>query len=402
MKILLLVDCYLPSTKSSAKLIHDLALEIRDQGHQPIVVAPDDSLESDSSIRDEDGVTIVRVRTGRIKGASLPVRAIHETRLSSVIWKRARSFFESHPCDLVAYYSPSIFFGALVRRLKRLWGCSTYLILRDIFPQWALDAGVLRPGPVYWFFRRKELLQYDAADVIGVQSPANLKYFEAGKGGGPRELEVLFNWTVPFAPRSTGAERSRLGLEGKTVFFYGGNIGVAQDMDNLLRLAARLGDEPSVHFLFVGDGSEVERLKCATVEQQLDNVTFHAGVDQERYLAMVAEFDVGLLSLDRKLATQNFPGKMLSYMQASLPILASVNPGNDLRQVVESAEAGLVTWNGEDDRLAANARRLARDPELRRSMGLEARRLLEQTFLVSRAAKQLLSHARPGPDQLTR
>lgn len=395
MKILLLVDCYLPSTKSSAKLIHDLALEIRDQGHEPIVVAPDESLEDDSSVREEDGVTIVRVRTGRIKGASLPVRAIHEARLSSVIWKRARSFFESHPCDLVAYYSPSIFFGALAQRLKKLWGCPTYLILRDIFPQWALDAGVLGRGPAYWFFRRKELLQYDAADVIGVQSPANLEYFEAGKGGGPHTLEVLFNWTVPLAPVSTGSERRRLGLEGKTVFFYGGNIGVAQDMDNLLRLAGRLDDEPSAHFLFVGDGSEVERLIRVTAQQRLDNVTFHAGVDQERYLAMVAEFDVGLLSLDRKLATQNFPGKMLSYMQASLPILASVNPGNDLRQVVESADAGLVSWNGEDDELARNARRLATDGELRRRIGRGARQLLEQTFLVSRAAEQLLSHARP-------
>jgi glycosyltransferase involved in cell wall biosynthesis len=396
-RILLLVDCYLPSTKSSAKLIHDLAQEIRIQGHAPIVVAPDDSLAGDVSVREDGGVTIVRVRTGRIKGASLPVRAIHEARLSSVIWKRARSFFESHPCDLVAYYSPSIFFGALVLRLKRLWDCPAYLILRDIFPQWALDAGVLRRGPAYWFFRRKELLQYDAADVIGVQSPGNLEYFKSGKGGGPRTLEVLFNWTVPMAPHATGAERSRLGLEGKTVFFYGGNIGVAQDMDNLLRLAERLGDEPGAHFLFVGDGSEVERLRRVTNERRLDNVTFHPGVDQERYLTMVAEFDVGLLSLDRKLATQNFPGKMLSYMQASLPILASVNPGNDLRQVVEGAGAGLVTWNGEDDQLAANARRLARDADLRRRMGLEARRLLEQTFLVSRAAEQLLAHARRRP-----
>jgi len=390
-RVLLLVDCYLPSTKSSAKLVHDLALEIQRQGHQAIVVAPDDALDRPCDVRQEAGVTVVRVRAGRIKGALLPLRAFNEARLSAVLWRRARRFFEAQRCDLVAYYSPTIFFGALVLRLKRLWGCRSYLILRDIFPQWAVDAGVLRRGPAYWFFRRKELAQYRAADVIGVQSPANLAYFERGMGGKPRRLEVLFNWAVPESPRPTGRERERLGLQGRTVFFYGGNIGLAQDMDNLLRLAAGMRDEPSTHFLFVGQGTEVERVRRAAAERGLGNVTLHPGVDQQRYLAMVADFDVGLLSLDRRLLTQNFPGKMLSYMQASLPMLASVNPGNDLRQVVEEARAGFVSWNGDDATLLENARRLARDGALRAEMGRNARRLLERSFLVSRAAEQILA-----------
>jgi len=194
MRILILVDCYLPSTKSSAKLVHDLAVEWVRQGHEPVVAAPDDALSTPSEISSEEGVTVLRVRTGRIKGASKVRRAINEWRLPSVLWKAGKSFFRSHPCDLVVYYSPTIFFAPLVRRLKRMWRCSAVLVLRDIFPQWAVDAGVLRRGSLPWrFFRRVEFQQYAEADVICVQSPANLAYFEQQGLAGRYRLDVLYN-----------------------------------------------------------------------------------------------------------------------------------------------------------------------------------------------------------------
>lgn len=391
MRILLLVDCVLPSTRSSAKLVHDLAVELHRQGHDPVVAAPDDALETDCDVREAGGVTTLRIRTGRIKGAGLVTRGWNEARLSAVMWKRGGAFFRSNPCDLVAWYSPSIFFGPLVRRLKRLWGCPGYLILRDIFPRWAVDAGVLRKGPVYLYFRSKEKLQYRTADVIGVQSPANLKYFEEPGAVRPPRLEVLYNWTDPAVP-----DPAPLGLDGKVVFFYGGNLGVAQDVDNLVRLAGRLADEPSAHLLLVGEGSEAVRLRGLIAEKGLRNIEVRDAVDQERYLSMVAAADVGLISLDRHLRTQNLPGKMLSYMQCSIPILASVNPGNDLREIVEKADAGLVSWNGEDDAFAANARLLAGDAERRRTMGRNARALLEETFTVERAARQILAASVPA------
>jgi glycosyltransferase involved in cell wall biosynthesis len=107
---------------------------------------------------------------------------------------------------------------------------------------------------------------------------------------------------------------------------------------------------------------------------------------------MLSEFDVGLISLDRNLKTQNFPGKMLGYMYHSMPILASINPGNDLKEILEGRQAGLVCINGEDDLLAAHAHRLVRDEGYRRLLGKNARALLESTFSVSKAAGQILSH----------
>jgi glycosyltransferase involved in cell wall biosynthesis len=397
MRIQIIVDCYLPSTKSSAKLIHDLSVEFGRLGHEVCVVAPDDSLSTDCCVERRENASVLRVKSGKTKGAGRIRRAISEARLSATLWKRGQAYFEAHPCDLVIFYSPSIFFGELVSRLKRRWQCPAYLILRDIFPQWAVDAGVLKKGPAYWYFRRKELAQYAAADVIGVQSPANLHYFRDHALDGKHRLELLYNWTTleeGDVPKTDF--RERLGLADKVIFFYGGNIGVAQDMDNILRLAESLRGEGNLFFLLVGDGSEVPRLQAQIAARKLTNVLLHPPVDQRQYLGILAEIDVGLISLDRRLATHNFPGKMLGYLYHGRPILASVNPGNDLKGLVEQHQAGLIYLNPDDRQLRAGALELARSPHLREQLGRNGRRLLESKFSVTTAAEQILSHF-PAP-----
>jgi len=391
MRILLLVDCYLPSTKSSARLIHDLAIEFQRQGHEVRLVAPDESLDTTAEVSHCDGIDVLRVRSPRIKGALRPIRALHEARLSSLLWRGGKQFFLEHPCDRIVFYSPTIFFGPLVRRLKKLWGASSYLILRDIFPQWAVDAGILRRGGLPWrYFRHMERLQYDVADRIGVQSPANLAYFEQQGWSGQYALEVLWHWS-PSKRKNLPAThlRETLGLTGKTVFFYGGNIGVAQDMDNVIRLAAALRDRSEAHFLLLGDGSEVARLEQDVKRRGLTGVSFHPPLDQAAYLAALSEFDVGLITLDAGLMTQNFPGKMLGYMYFSMPTLASINPGNDLKHVIEEHEVGLVSLNGDDEAFRTHALTLLDQPELRRRLGANGRRLLETDYSTGRAVRQI-------------
>ncbi len=393
MRILIIVDCYYPSTKSGAKLIHDLGVELYRQGHQITILTPSERNIFDLELTTEDGLQIARIKNGQLKGVSKCRRALREIRLSRTLWKKGEDFFRANPHDLIIFYSPSIFFGDLVRRLKMLWDCRAYLILRDIFPQWAVDAGLMRKGPTYHFFRWKEIRQYQAADIIGVQSPANLDYFTAMSLRRQFNLEVLYNWTVPDeAPKPSLTYRQQLGLHDKVVFFYGGNIGVAQDMDNILRLAERMQCEPRAHFLLVGEGSEVERLQELILTNGLTNIQILPAVGQEEYLAMLSEFDVGLISLDRRLKTQNFPGKLLGYMSCAKPVLCSVNPGNDLKTMIEWHQAGLCSINGDDDAFLSHALLLARDELLRRRLGRNSRLLLDRNFSVSNIATQIIGH----------
>jgi glycosyltransferase involved in cell wall biosynthesis len=393
LRILILVDCYYPSTKSSAKLVHDLATELHRRGDEAVILTPSEAVTQRAEIASESGITVVRVKNGRIKGANKLVRAAREARLSANLWRGAKEFLRQKPCDLILFYSPTIFFGTLVRKLKKLWGCPAYLILRDIFPEWAADTGVIKRGMIYRFFRRAAIRQYKIADVIAVQSPANLGYFARSFPRSKFSVRVLFNWTaLEEAQVSRTNYRSALGLVGKTVFLYGGNIGVAQDMDNILRLATRLAPRTDIHLLLVGDGTEVARLKADIAERQLANVQIVSGLSQQEYLSMVSEFDFGLISLDARLTTHNVPGKLLSYLYWGLPVLASVNPGNDLLEIIEDNGAGFCVFNGDDEKLARAALRLADDRKLAAAMRANARRLLEKQFSVESAVSQLFTH----------
>jgi glycosyltransferase involved in cell wall biosynthesis len=394
-RILILIDDYLPSTKSGASMIHDLGLQFLRQGHGVILLTPSSVIGAPVEISQEFGLQVVRVRTNKLKGVSKLRRALAEIALSSTLWRFAGEFLKANPCDLIVYYSPTIFLGALVSRLKSLWRCPSYLVLRDIFPKWAVEAGVLRKGFSYRYFRYKELAQYKAADIIGVESPGNLAYFSEELGDRNFTVEVLPSWaSADGNDAGTSGYRRQLGLENKVVFFYGGNIGVAQDVENIVRLANGLKEHGNIFFLLVGEGSEVPRLNQSIRDLGLCNIKILPAVQQEHYLTMLHEFDVGMVSLHRNLTSHNFPGKLLGYMSCGKPVLASINPGNNIRRVLEEAGAGLCCDNGDDVRLHEAALRLANDPKMREAMGINSRLLLEARFSDRAAADQILSHFR--------
>ena len=165
-------------------------------------------------------------------------------------------------------------------------------------------------------------------------------------------------------------------------------MGHAQDMMNLVRLARNMRDTPREQFVFVGAGDEVSLIERA-IEEGLNNILLLPPVSQEEFKEMLAEFDVGLFTLHREHKTHNFPGKLLGYMVQSMPILGSVNPGNDLKDIIEEAKAGYVTVNGNDSQLLQNAQRLM-DVTVRKKLGQNAKKLLDEYFSVSAAARQIL------------
>lgn len=401
MRILLLVVYYPPSTTSAAQMMRDLALEYVRQGHQVIVATASDTVEGTARITEEDGVTVVRAKTGNLKYANKAFRMWREGHLSATMWRNLCKFFQANPCDLIVFYSPTIFFGDLVNRLKTIWGCPSYLILRDIFPKWAVDAGLIRKGIVYRYIKRKELVQYAAADIIGVEAFGNLSYFTNELAGYDYRVEVLYNWLdAREQPTSNSGWRHKLGLNNKVIFFYGGNIGIAQDLDNILRLAAGLRDHKEVFFLFVGSGSEVLRLSTEIEKQCLRNIRILPPLSQSEYMQCLSECDVGLVSLDRRLTSHNFTGKLLGYVLCGKPVLASLNPGNDLIEFLRHADAGFACTNGEDEKLLAAALLLATQPEARQRMGRNARELGNTVFSVQAIAQQILSHFGPARDRV--
>ncbi len=144
MKICLIIDDYMPnSIKIAAKMMHELAIEFIQNGHEVSVITPDIKINEKIKIDNLDGVKIYRFKSGEIKNVSKVKRAINETLLSFNAWNACKEILKDDKHDIIIYYSPSIFFGSLVRKLKKLWAVPSYLILRDIFPQWTIDNGQL-------------------------------------------------------------------------------------------------------------------------------------------------------------------------------------------------------------------------------------------------------------------
>ena len=369
--------------------MHEMANELIKQSHDVTLLVPSDGSEVENCDTESQGITIIRYKTGKIKEANKIQRALNEITLSVVMYLQTRKYFVVHHHDSIVFYSPSIFFGPFVSYLASMWKVPTYLILRDIFPDWAVQVGILKKRAVYYLFKVFERYQYRVADVIGVESPMNIYVFQQSPYR--EKIEVLRNWSKTDQPAGMAPTfREKFNLRGKIVFFFGGNIGVAQDMDNIIRLAIRMLDvRQDVHFLLVGAGSEVERLQGILNAKQIVNVTIKPAVHQKAYFSMLSEFDVGLICLDRHLKSHNFPGKMLGYMRCGLPILASINEGNEIGEILTESGAGLSSNNGDNEIFFKNALALC-DSHLRDRMASASRQLLLDHFNVEKIVQQMV------------
>ena len=396
MRLLIISDDSLPySTLVHAKMLHELAKELQFQGHNPIILAPSDQGQTDCLIvKAIDGVEYWKFKSPTLRGNGKIKRAINESLLSTRAWFAIKNNFNKNYFDGVIYYSPSIFFGRLVKKIKSKSNCKSYLILRDDFPQWAVDEGLIKNGSlIEKYFVYHEKVNYQAADSIGLMSPKNLEMFNE-KYNRAFKAHVLYNWADINPPQHSHFSfdlRVSLGLKNKIIYFYGGNVGHAQDMGNLLRLAEAMLEAKHVHFIILGNGDEVDLVKSTIKDKCLINTSFMDSVSQDKYKEILAQVDVGLFSLSANHKAHNFPGKLLGYMAQSLPILGSVNQGNDLIDVVRNSGAGYIFENGDDNSLFSGAMKLANSKYLRKNYGSKSNNLLIDNFSVNSAVETILS-----------
>ncbi len=393
MNIALITDDYIPhSTRIAGKMLHELSVCLNEMGHSVTVITPHFSKQK--FIQEEiDNIKIWRFKSGIIKNVNLFIRAINESFLSYRAWNAIKKKVTTKSFDAVIYYSPSIFWGYLVKNLKKRCRCKSYLILRDLFPQWVVDAGIIKKNSfVEKYFRYFEGTSYNQADTIGLMSEKNLEVFNSFVTK-KYNTTILRNWGN-LAPHkklpNSKSIRTELNLNDKIIFFYGGNIGHAQDMENLMRLAKSMQSHAKAHFLFVGEGDEVSLVQSFAAEWELKNFTYISSVSQDEFKDILTEIDVGLFSLSKNHTAHNFPGKLLGYMVQSIPILGSVNKDNDLAPLINNSGAGFISVNGEDEALLKNAIALYENKDLRQKTGKAAYELLKNEFDVQKIAEQIV------------
>jgi glycosyltransferase involved in cell wall biosynthesis len=246
-------------------------------------------------------------------------------------------------------------------------------------------------GLPYRFFDAVARYQYSVADTIGVQTPGNLSYFENWSQYAGRRVEVLQNWLADTPISTCSISVDETPLAGRKIFVYAGNMGVAQGMEILLDLAQRLLDRTDIGFLFVGRGSEARRLAVDAATRRLDNVLFLDEVDPAEIPGLYAQCHVGLVALDHRHKSHNIPGKFLTYMQSGLPVLANINAGNDLAEIVRKGNVGMVSEDGCVDTLYRLATDLIDRLDLDSEAPARCRTLFSRLFAPETAVRQIVA-----------
>lgn len=343
MNVLLIADAYEPATISAAQQLHDLVDSLaKTNGVSVTVLIPDASGGSLPPVELQGNITLIRARCPETKNINHLRRVIAEFLLPFFLYRALKkSAVKARKWHGIIWYSPTIFLGPLVAKLKRLHGCRSYLILRDLFPDWALDTGVMRKGLGYRILKQVESYQYRQADIIGVQTPANIPHL-APWDDGTRRIEVLPNWLAPATVEPCSLDVSKTKLSGRRIFVYAGNMGVAQDMKPIIDMAASLREFKDWGFLFVGRGSETEAIRQRIEQDGLDNVLLCDEIQPQEIPALFTQCHIGIVALDPRHTTHNIPGKFVAYMRSGLPVLARVNHGNDLLALVNKGGVGLA------------------------------------------------------------
>jgi len=395
LKFLIVTDAYFPNNSSVSVLLSDLAQEFIAQSIEVDILVSVSGQDAPIKTWNHNGCEVISIRALKTKDIGYIRRTINEFINPWLIWRtlEKNTTFSNKKYDGVIWYSPTIFWGPLIKRLKRKFQCRSYLILRDIFPDWVLHLGILKKGIPYWFFKMVEQYQYRQADCIGIQSPNNLKYFQKHHPQASTRAQVLWNWSsklpaIPLEPCSI--DISSTPLKDRIIFIYSGNLGVAQGGSTaLFELANNLYSNADLGIVVVGRGSAIYELKQQATSSKINNILVYDEVGIDEMPALLAQCHVGLVFLDRRHQTHNIPGKFTTYLQSGLPVLAWVNPGNALVDLISNNGVGISYVDEKSAEFAALATQLVDITRNDKNLEKRCEDFHHEFFLVSRAAKQI-------------
>ena len=329
----------------------DLLREFTRRGHKVYVLSSIEARDNEKEeIICEKNCQIIRVYTGDIQKTSLIKKGINTLLIQSRYTRSIKQYLSNVRFDLILYPTPPITFVKVVEYVKRRDGARTYLMLKDIFPQNAVDIGMMTTnglkGLIYKYFRRQETQLYKISDRIGCMSQANVNYIlKNNREVNCNIVEVCPN-SIEVIDKSID-ENTRLKIrlkygipEAKRVFVYGGNLGKPQGVPFLIKCLLACADIETIYFLIVGEGTEYHLIEEYANASRQENLKVMKRLPKEDYDILVAACDVGMIFLDHRFTIPNFPSRLLSYMQAKLPVIAVTDPNTDIGKVITDAKFG--------------------------------------------------------------
>jgi hypothetical protein len=380
----------------------DLMREFQKRGHQICIISPvERKAQQPTRLIDCGSYKILKLQIGDYQKSSPLIKGISALTLDSKYLKGIKQYFSDVRFDLAIYSTPPIDVQKAVHYVKKRDNAKSYLLLKDIFPQNAADIGMLKKtGPMallFNFYRKKEQKLYKISDYIGCMSPANADYLlwhnpylAADK------VEVCPNSIEPVSIETDAAKKAEARQkyclpEDSTIFVYGGNLGKPQGIPFIIECLEANKTNNQAFFAIIGSGTEFGKLKNYFDTNNPPNAKLFPQLPKDEYESLLFSCDVGLIFLDSRFTIPNFPSRLLSYMQASMPVLAATDHNTDIGKIVEENMFGLWCHSKDVAAFSKNVNRLC-DADIRWQLGANARKYLENNYTAKHSYDIIMRH----------
>lgn len=378
----------------------DLIRKFKDEGHHVSIVCPlERRLKLKTALQRVDGVDILRVFTLNIKKTNVIEKGLGTLLIEHQYLKAIKAYLRDKKFDLVLYSTPPITFTKIIRYIKKRDGAKTYLLLKDIFPQNAVDLNMIKEGGlIHRFFRQKEKNLYAASDFIGCMSQANVDFvlkenvqISALKVEvNPNSLEPV-NFSELNNQKETIKELYQLPAN-VPICIYGGNLGKPQGIDFLIEVLESNRDRKDVYFVVVGTGTEAAKLKLWFEKTSPKNSKILDGLPKTEYDKLLSACDIGLIFLDHRFTIPNFPSRLLSYLELKIPILAATDVSTDIGRIAEGENFGYWCESGDLESFQQKLQMLINDGQMRKVMGENGYTFMMNNYTSSHSYEQIIKH----------
>lgn len=391
MNILFLMLSF-PDLNKSSNLYTDLVEEFHNRGHKVYPIAPVQD-DAQTHIQKEKEIDVLRVKTLKLFNVNPIRKGIANVMLPYQYKAAIKKYYKGIKFDLIIMPTPPITLGNIAYYLKKRNKTKFYLILRDIFPQNAVDLEMMSKNSIiYKLFRKQEKELYQRADFIGCMSQGNIDYIKLHNPDiNNKKLHILMNFQkVSSFINQQEDMKEKYGLKDKFVVVFGGNMGIPQKLENVIALAKLCQEEYSdVVFLLIGKGTQLNIIKKLAQKQGVSNIIFKDLIPRNDYQQLVSQCEIGLISLNEKFTIPNIPSKTMAYYDVAIPVLASIDANTDYGKILQESNSGLYSITGDIKTFKENFDRLYHNPELRKEMGKNGRHFLE-TYMTPTVAYQTI------------
>lgn len=388
------------AAKKSQKMIYDIAEELTSRGNNLFIVCPAD-VENPSSRKfvKIDLLWYLFVDSGYSVGKVGLVKKVYnmmsiDNRYQKALKRAARAI----DIDVVLYSTPPITLVNTISWCKKRFGAISYLMLKDIFPQNAVDLGMMKKrgvtAPIYAYFRKKEKTLYRVTDYIGCMSEANRKYILEHDSWIPdKKVGICVNSYRFEELRNVDAisVREKYGIPTDIVtFLYGGNLGKPQGLRYFIEVLKANANKADRFFVICGSGNDQSTITNYIEQFKPSNVLYMKNLPPEEFDVLTRACDVGMVFLDHRFTIPNFPSRMLSIMLNAKPILAATDSYTDVGDMIADADAGWWCESTDVDPMNAYIEQICNNPNHAKEKGLNARRYYEAHYTSEVTCNQIL------------